>query len=84
MTVIRSRGHGGIDPLFSVVFGSATLINLVPALLSQPTPVELAIVGVLHAAFLVRIIRARGAAARQRAVELESFKALLSRERNRD
>ena len=83
MTVGRALPGGGIDPLFSVVFVSATLINLVPALWPHPTSVELGVVGVLHAAFLVRIIRARGAAARQRAVELESFKALLSRERNR-
>ena len=83
MTVGPALPGGGIDPLFSVVFVSATILNLLPALLPQPTFVELGVVGVLHAAFLVRIIRARGAAARQRAVELESFKALLSRERNR-
>lgn len=82
MTVGPALPGGGIDPLFSAVFVGATLINLVPALLPRPTVVELGVVGVLHAAFLVRIIRARGAAARQRAVELESFKALLSRERD--
>ena len=54
MTVGPALPGGGIDPLFSVVFVSATLINLVPALWPQPT-----------------------------SVELESFKALLSRERNR-
>ena len=47
-----------------------------PALLPQPTTLELSVVGVLHAAFVFRVIRARGAAARQRAVELESFKAV--------
>ena len=74
---------GGIDPLFSIVFLGATIINIIPALLPRPTAVELSVVGVLHAAFLFRIVRARGAAARQRAVELESFKAVLSRERDR-
>jgi hypothetical protein len=34
--------------------------------------------GLLHAAFLVRLVRARGAAARQRAVELESYRAIKS------
>lgn len=75
---------GGIDPLFSVVFAGATLVNLLPALVPMPTPIELGTVGLLHAGFLFRLIRARGAASRQRAVELESFKALLLRERDRD
>jgi hypothetical protein len=37
---------------------------------------ELGVVGALHAAFIFRVIRARGAAARQRAVELETYRAL--------
>lgn len=84
MTVGPALPGGGIDPLFSAVFVGMTLINLVPALLSQPIPVELGVIGALHAAFVFRVIRARGAAARQRAVELESFKALQSRERARN
>jgi len=83
MTVGPALPGGGVDPLFSAVFVGATLINLVPALLPQPTPLELGVVGALHAAFVFRVVRARGAAARQRAVELESFKALQSRERAR-
>lgn len=69
---------GGIDPLFTVVFVCATVINLIPALLPSPTRLQLAVVGLLHAAFLVRLVRARGAAARQRAVELESYRAIKS------
>jgi hypothetical protein len=69
---------GGIDPLFTVVFVFATVINLIPALLPSPTRLELALIGLLHAAFLVRLVRARGAAARQRAVELESYRAIKS------
>jgi hypothetical protein len=76
MAVGPALPGGGIDPLFTVVFTGATLINLMPALLPQPTPIELGVIGVLHAAFLLRVVRARGAAARQRAVELESFRAL--------
>lgn len=83
MAVGPSLPGGGIDPLFSAVFVGATVINLLPALVPQPTPIELGVVGALHAAFLFRVIRARGAAARQRAVELESFKALLWRQRDR-
>ena len=69
---------GGIDPLFSVVFIGATIINMIPALLPRPTTLEMSVMGTLHAAFIFRIVRARGAAARQRAVDLESFKAVLS------
>jgi hypothetical protein len=76
MAVGPSLPGGGIDPLFSVVFVCAAVLNVMPALLPRPTTLELSVVVVLHAAFLFRVIRARGAAARQRAVELESFKAV--------
>jgi hypothetical protein len=72
---------GGIDPLFSLVFASATFVNFIPfitGLLPGPTRVELGVIGVLHLAFIIRIVRARGAAARQRAVELETFRAIRS------
>jgi hypothetical protein len=71
---------GGIDPLFSVVFAAATFINILPALAMQPraTTTELGVVGALHLAVVIRIVRARGAAARQRAVELETFRAIHS------
>lgn len=69
---------GGIDPLFSLVFASATFVNIIPALALSPRPTmtELGVTGVLHLAMVIRIVRARGAAARQRAVELESFRAI--------
>ena len=76
MAVGPSLPGGGIDPLFSVVFISATLANLIPAFTPEPTRPELAILLPLHLAFVVRIVRARGAAARQRAVELESYRAI--------
>jgi hypothetical protein len=71
---------GGIDPLFSLVFASATFVNIIPALSLSPRPTttESAVIGVLHLAVVIRIVRARGAAARQRAVELESFRAIHS------
>jgi len=81
MTVGPALPGGGIDPLFSVVFVGTTIVNLMPALIPAPTTVELAVIVLLHAGFIFRIVRARRAASRQRAVELESFKAMQSRER---
>src|SRR3954467_11477419 len=78
MAVGPALPGGGIDPLFSVVFIAATLANLIPAFTPAPTRAELAVLLPLHFAFIVRIVRARGAAARQRAVELESYRALKS------
>jgi len=76
MAVGPSLPGGGVDPLFTVVFGAATVANMIPALLPQPVLLELTVVGVFHLAFILRLVRARGAAARQRAVELETFRAL--------
>jgi hypothetical protein len=70
---------GGIDPLFTVMFGLATLLNLVPATVQSLTALESALVGVFHAALLLRLVRARRAAARQRAVDLESYRAVQMR-----
>ena len=85
MTVGPALPGGGVDPLFSVVFiGAATINLIVTSLEPLPTWEELALVGACHAAFAFRVVRARIAAARQRAVELESFRALLLRQRNRD
>ena len=81
MSVGPSLPGGGIDPLFSIVFVCAAFVNIVPALalqVAKPTATELGVIGVLHLAFVVRVVRARGAAARQRAVELESFRAIHS------
>ena len=78
MAVGPALPGGGVDPLFTFVFASATFVNILPALIVQPPPTatELGVIGVLHLGTVVRIVRARGAAARQRAVELESFRAL--------
>lgn len=78
MAVGPALPGGGIDPLFSLVFVGAAAANLIPLLPAGPTAIELAVIGVLHAVFVFRVIRSRTAAARQRAVELESFRALKS------
>jgi len=80
MAVGPSLPGGGIDPLFTVLFASAAVLNVIPALLPEPTSIELGVLATLHLGFLFRVVRARGAAARQRAVELESFRALKSRQ----
>ena len=69
---------GGIDPLFTIVFMSATFANLLPAATLGSTQIEFGILAALHIVFIMRLVRARGAAARQRAVALETFKAVKS------
>ena len=76
MTVGPSLPGGGTDPLFTAIVGAATLVNLAVGILNRPTPIELILLALLHLGFLIRIVRSRIAAARQRAVELESFRAL--------
>jgi hypothetical protein len=78
MAVGPALPGGGTDPLFTVLFTCAAVFNLLPALVAAPRPIELGVIGALHAGLLVRIVRARLAAGRQRAVELESFRALRS------
>ena len=69
---------GGIDPLFTVVFMSTTFANLVPVAAIEVTRIEFGVLAMLHVIFIIRLVRARGAAARQRAVDLETFKAIKS------
>ena len=80
MAVGPALPGGGTDPLFSAVFVAATGANLLTIWVVEPTPIEIAVLVALHLAFVVRVIRARVAASRQRAVELESYRALLSAE----
>jgi hypothetical protein len=82
MSVGPALPGGGVDPLFTAVFTFATFVNLLPAIVPSPTTVELFVIGVLHAAFVARLVRARGAATRQRAVDLESYRAVKMRMSN--
>jgi hypothetical protein len=80
----QASGAGRLDPLFSAAFVSAALLNLVAVLLLVAGPglwdagpaTESAVYGGLHAAFIVRVVRARRFASGQRAQELERFKQL--------
>lgn len=87
-TAVTSVGPGlpggGIDPLFSFVFAAAVLLNMLLVLTPGPSRTELGVTGIIHLAFVVRLVRARGASARQRAVELESFKAVRERQQHHD
>ena len=68
----RLRG-GGVDPLFTVVFYAAAILNMITALVPEPTPLETLVVGGLHAAFLARVARARQVAGSQRARDLRVY-----------
>jgi len=73
---------GGVDPLFTVIFAFATLLNLISAIVPSPTRLELGVIGLMHGVFLLRLVRARWAASRQRAVDLESYRAVRMRMSN--
>lgn len=70
-------GTGG-HPLFVPVFFLATIANTLPVMLAQPpaTAIELAAMGVPHAAFMIWLFNADRAMRTQRAAELEQFRAL--------
>ena len=75
----RPAGIVRLDALFSIPFGLAALINLLPALIQGPTTEELVFVGGAHALLVVRIVAARAASAKQREIELKRFQELKSR-----
>jgi hypothetical protein len=64
------------DPLFVAVFGLAAACNLVPVIAAGAVPVELLVVAAAHVVFIGRLLSARRAARRQRAVDLETFKRM--------
>lgn len=66
----------GADPLFTLVFAVASLVNLGVAFVAGPTPVEVVLLFAAHAALLLRLARARMLAGRQRRVDLEAFRAI--------
>jgi hypothetical protein len=66
----------GSDPLFSSYFFLATVLNFVPVLLAEPVRLEVSVVGAVHLVFVGRVIAARRASGRQRALDLERFERL--------
>lgn len=72
----RPAGAAAVDALFIIPFALAAIVNIVPALLADPTREELIFVAGAHALFLVRVAVARAAAKRQREVDLARFREL--------
>jgi hypothetical protein len=66
----------GPDPLFSRLFVLATSVNFLPAALGWENLPELAVLAVLHLAFINRIRMARAVSATQRERDLERFVVL--------
>jgi hypothetical protein len=69
---------GGSDPLFTLFFFFATVINFVPVMLAvpEPQPIELIVAGAVHALFAGRLVIARRYSRRQRTLDLERFQRL--------
>jgi hypothetical protein len=78
MSVGPGLPGGGIDPLFTVVIAALVGLNLALSFPTLAATRDFAVVLPVHVIFWIRIIRARGAAARQRAVDLETFRAIRS------
>lgn len=72
----RPQGAAAPDALFAVPFLLAALCNVAPALIAQPTGPELVFVGGAHALFVLRLVAARIAASKQRAIDLARFQEL--------
>jgi hypothetical protein len=72
----RQFPGGGPDPLFAAYFWAATLLNLVPAAVARPAPIEWAVVGTVHALVIGRVALARRQAGQQRSRDLERFQRL--------
>src|SRR5258708_1180284 len=72
----RPAGAASTDGLFSIVFLLAAIFNVAPALIVDPTRAELIFIGGAHALFVLRLIVARDLARKQRAIDLERFRAL--------
>lgn len=66
----------GADPLFTLVFALAALVNLGVAFVAEPTPLEIVLLFAAHAGLLLRLARARVIAGRQRRADLEAFRAV--------
>ena len=70
-------GGGGLDPLFSIIFGGAALLNFFSSFaVAQPQPVWIALSLLAHVAFAYRIVTARKLSASQRAIDLDRFRNL--------
>ena len=70
----------GLDPLFSIVFATAAILNFFSALpVAERRPGWIVLSFVAHLVFGYRIVSARKLAAAQRALDLDRFRSLLSK-----
>ena len=68
----------GLDPLFSIVFATAAILNFFSALpVAERRPGWIVLSFIAHLAFGYRIVSARKRAAAQRALDLDRFRSLL-------
>lgn len=76
---VPAPAAGRVDPLFSTLFIFGVLLNMVPVLLATVGlpggPLEFGVFGLVHLALIVRILRARAYAGRQRALDLAIISA---------
>lgn len=72
----RAFPGGGSDPLFAAYFWLAAVLNLIPAALAGPVPIEWSALGIAHVVFVGHVVLARRRAAHQRAVDLDRFQKL--------
>jgi hypothetical protein len=89
-TVVRNWEHAamrfgqavpgrGADPLFSLQFSIATIVNIMPIALAGALPVEWLVIGLAHLIFIGRIGLGRRHSAQQRATDLAAFEKLARR-----
>lgn len=71
-------GHAS-DPLFGTFFLLAMVLNVLPAALADPVPLEWAVVAVGHLLAIGRLMRARHDARQQRTLDLDRFRQLKRR-----
>jgi hypothetical protein len=64
------------DPLFTVYFALAAVLNFAPVLLAVPVPAEALVIGGAHLAFVARLVMGRRAAAAQRVADLARFQEM--------
>jgi hypothetical protein len=70
----------GLDPLFSVVFATATALNFFSGLaVAERRPGWIVLSFFAHLVFAYRIVSAKKLAASQRALDLDRFRSLLSK-----
>ena len=72
----RPRGAVGPGALFFTPFLLAALVNLIPALVVEPTRAELIFIVGAHALFVLRLLAAGQGARQQRAIDLARFQEI--------